>query len=157
MVQDIKIEQNGQDVKIVDRFKYLGVILDPYLKFDKHVDYIKRKVVGRLRMMSKLRPITNEKTALTLYKTLVIPIIDYYDIIYNCLTKRDSETLQQLQNGACRIILQRNKRTPTSDMHRELKLFRLVDRRHLRTMEFMYKVVNELLPNSICKYFKKVG
>ena len=46
MVQDIKIEQGGQEVEIVDRFKYLGVILDLYLKFDKHVDYVKRKVVG---------------------------------------------------------------------------------------------------------------
>ena len=100
-------------------------------------------------MMSKLRPITNENTSLTLYKTLVIPIIDYCDIIYDCLTKRDSDMLQRLQNGACRIILQRKKRTPTSDMHRELKLFRLVDRRHMRTMEFMYKIVNELLLASV--------
>ena len=92
-----------------------------------------------------------------MYKTLVIPIIDGCDIIYDCLTKRDSKALQRLQNGAYRIILNRNKRTPTSDMHKKLKLFRLADRRHLRTMEYMHKAVNELFPANICNYFKKVG
>ena len=85
-----------------------------------------------------------------LYKTLLVPILDYCDVIYDCLTKYNSEILQKLQNGACRIILKRGKRTPTSEMHSQLKLHRLVDRRHLRTMEYMYKVVHRLLPDEVC-------
>ncbi len=107
-------------------------------------------------MLSKIRPILKEETALHLYKTLLIPIVDYGDVVYDCLTKDNSDTLQKLQNGVCRIILQKGKRTSTSEMHSQLKLHRLAERRHMRTMEYMYKAVNGLLPNDICGMFKLV-
>ena len=140
----------------MDTYKYLGMMLDPTLKFDKHVDYMKRKLVGRLRMLSNVRPIMKQETALHLYKTLLVPILDYCDIVYDCLTKYNSDILQKLQNGACRIILRKGKRTSTSEMHIKLKLNHLVDRRHLWTMEYMYKIVHGLLPKEVCDLFKLV-
>ncbi len=155
-IENLTVKTGNTDIEVVDSYKYLGVVLDKNLKFDNHVDYMKRKLVGRLRMLSKLRPILKETTALHLYKTLLVPILDYCDIMYDCLSKYNSEILQRLQNGACRIILKTGKRTPTRDMHRKPKLNRLADRRHLRTMEYMYKVVNELLPPEVCNMFKLV-
>ncbi len=97
-----------------------------------------------------------EETALHLYKTLLVPILDYCDVVYDCLTKYNSDTLQKLQNGACRIILRKGKRSSTAEMHSDLKLNRLTDRRHMRTMEYMYKVVHGLLPKEVCDLFKLV-
>ena len=87
----------------------------------------------------------------------MLPILDYSDIVYDCLTKRDSEALQRMQNGACRIILMKGKRTSTDDMHKALNLFRLADRRHLRTMEYMYRVTHDLIPNKTRSLFKLVS
>ena len=54
-------------------------------------------------------------------------------------------------------MLKRGKRTPTSDMHRDLHMYGLADRCHMRTMEFMYKDDNDLLPRHICQLFQKVS
>ena len=85
---------------MVDKYKYLEMVLDPLLRFDKHIRYIKGKVVGWLCMLFKFRPVSKENSCPTLYKTLVIPILDYAHTIYDCLTKCDTETLQKqkLQN-----------------------------------------------------------
>ena len=72
---DPVISYDNVNIDLVDSYKYLGIVLDPNLKFDKHVDYMKRKLVGRLHMLSKLRPIFRERTALNLYKALLVPNI----------------------------------------------------------------------------------
>ena len=77
--------------------------------------------------------------------------------IFDCLTKKDTDILQKLQNGACRIILKKPKRSSTKDMHEELHFHRLADRRHMHTMEYMYRVVNKLVPDNICSLFKLVS
>ncbi len=136
-IYDLEIRANNITIEVVDKYKYLGVDLDPCLTFSKHVDYLKGTITGRIRMLSKLRPILNDNTSPTLYKTLVLSILDYSDMVYDCMTKRDSESLQRLQNGACRIILKKGKCTSTDEMHKSLHLFRLVDRRHLRMTEYI--------------------
>ncbi len=84
-------------------------------------------------MLGKLRPMINESTALTLYKTIISPPFDYADVVFDCLSVQDSERLQRMQNWALRIILRAEPRTHTEDMHKQLKLNYLVDRRHLHT------------------------
>ncbi len=59
---------NGEDIRHVDSIKYLGEVCS----------YIKAS------------------TALMLYKLLILPIFDYGDIIYNCLSQTDRNTLQVL-------------------------------------------------------------
>ena len=51
--KDSNITYEGVNIEVVEEYKYLGVILDPLLKFDKLADHLKREAVGRLCMMSK--------------------------------------------------------------------------------------------------------
>ena len=37
---NVRVNVNGTNIKIVKEFKYLGVILDPKLTFSKHAEYI---------------------------------------------------------------------------------------------------------------------
>ncbi len=77
-----------------------------------------------------------------MYKTLIMPIYDHCDIIYDCLTEKDTDILQKLRNGACRIVLKKKRRTLTIQMH---------------TMEYMYRLVNKLVPEKISTLFKLVS
>ena len=53
-VGTIDIKHNNIQLESVDQMKYFGIILDHNLTFDKHVQYIKKKCGGRLRMLGKL-------------------------------------------------------------------------------------------------------
>ena len=61
---------------------------------------------------------------LTLYKSRILPIIDYADAVYSGAAQEALNGLQLIQNKACRIILQAGKLDSTEDMHIELGLTR---------------------------------
>ena len=74
-------------------------MLDPQLTFVKHAEYTRSECVGRLYMQDKRRKFIDSETALTLYKSLIVPIMDYGDVYY-CLSAKDTYKIQKLQNSA---------------------------------------------------------
>ena len=60
-----------------------------------------------------------------------------------------NDSIQVLQNRACRIILQVPSLTPTDLMHEELKLMRLDGRREYHLNLFTYKALHNLAPRYI--------
>ena len=106
-----------------------------------------------------------------LYKSLVAPLMDYCDIVYNNANKTSLVKLQQVQNTACRIILKAGPRDHIKEMHQELKLEILEDRckyhllaechknihtnKHTPLKRFFFQI-NALNPNRctrrVCRY-----
>ena len=85
-----------------------------------------------------------------------MPLLDYGDVVYDCLTTKDSAVLQRLQNCALRIILQADKRAHVVTMHQELEMMYTSDRRHLHTILQTVKWVNNLAPAHICLQLTRV-
>ena len=74
---------NGTDVVKVNEQKHLGLILQPGLSFEKHLNekIIKvKKNIGLLKHLSNFLPL---KTLDQMYKTLVRSHLDYCDFIYH--------------------------------------------------------------------------
>ena len=55
----------------VYQFKYLGVILDPSLSWNDHVDYIGHKVSMRLGTLRRARKVIPRESYITLYKAMI--------------------------------------------------------------------------------------
>ena len=62
--------------RVYQSVKYLGVVLDPCLSWNDHVDYIGRKVSARLGMLRRARKVISRESCLTLYNAMVLPIFD---------------------------------------------------------------------------------
>ncbi len=150
-VGELNISSDGTDIEVVNTFKYLGIYLDRRLTFTEHVQYIRRKCTGRIRMLAKLRPIMGQNVTLDLYKSLITPLLDYGDIIYNTLSARDNNVLQRIQNATLKIILQVPKRTSTVDIHRMLGLNMVADRRHEHTLTQVFKCTHGLAPEKVSR------
>ena len=67
----ISISLNCQSIDTITEFKYRGIILDKYLCFDKHIDYIIDKSTTKLGMLYKTRWLFDLLTAKKLYCTLI--------------------------------------------------------------------------------------
>ena len=76
-----EVTVNTTTIKRCRKMKYLGIVLDPQLNFGKHIAYIQSKVIPKIRTLSKIAPIVKQPTSLMIYKTLILPIIEYGDII----------------------------------------------------------------------------
>ena len=71
--EELTVKLNSDTVGTVTQFKYLGMIVDRQLTFDKHVDYMHRKIFAEMKMFGKLRQYISRKLALQMYRTFILP------------------------------------------------------------------------------------
>ena len=107
-------------------------------------------------MLKRIRKCMDKDTALMLYKALVVPLLDYSDIIYMTATLEQLNHLQKLQNTACRIILLAEARTHITDMHESLGLTRLVERRHFHLAIFNGERSELFMQCGLPRFLKKI-
>ena len=105
-------------------------------------------------MLDRLRHILNKNTKITLYKTLIAPLFDYGDVVYDGISQLDSASLQKLQNSGLRRVLNCDARTHIEDMHKALDLDELIVRRKKHVNCQVYKCINQLAPNNVCDMIK---
>ena len=138
-IGSITVKFGATVLEQVDRFKYLGIILDPNLNFEAHVRYLKSKLFAKIKLLGRVRRLLDRNTALTIYKTLILPVLDYCDHVYYGISSQNKEMLQRLQNCAFRSILNVDSYTHTNDTHNTLNMDRLDDRRTKHVAVQMYK------------------
>ena len=80
------------------------------------------------------------------------PIFDYTDVVWSELPAGCSQSLQQLQNRAARIILQRESSRNTFDI---LNWVELSTRRIIHKCVLVFKCLNNLVPEYLSLYFTR--
>lgn len=119
---NFKITLQGSEIKRDDHVKFLGVIFDNRLTWNKHVNYIVDKCKKRINLLRSLTGQTwgsSTRALLTIYRALVRPIIEYADIAYDNAPKSTLEKLDQIQANALRICLAATKNTPIEILQAE--------------------------------------
>ncbi len=134
----MSISFNGDAVEQVSHFKYLGVILDSSLQFDRHVAYVKQKVFARLKALGRLRQYISRSLSLTLYRSLILPHFDYADVCYDAMSKTSANQLQSLQNTCLRICLKRERMSNVQALHTDANICKLSDRRKAHCSNLVY-------------------
>jgi len=104
-IDGIDITVGGESVKCCDAFKYLGVILDSSLSLNQHIDHVKKKVSKMLGIFSRARPSLTIKSANRVFKSMILPILDYCGAVFHRCGKGNEECLESLQRRCGRIVL----------------------------------------------------
>ncbi len=91
-----------------------------------------------------------------LYKSLVLPHLDYCDTVFMTASVTVLNKLQLIQNSACRTILLAEARTSTDEMHKELGLLKLNERRQLHLCFQLHKNIYVDDTSSLSKFFTPV-
>ena len=142
---------NGADVAKVNDQNHLGIILNSTLSFDKHLNekIIKaKKNVGMLKHLSKSLPL---KTLDQLYKYVVLPRLDYCDIIYHKPPLLNQSTLgmslnsqmekvEKIHYQAALAISGAWRGSGNSKLYEELGWETLSDRRNCRRILQIHKI-----------------
>ena len=155
LLEGISVEVPENTLELVSEYKYLGVVLDPQLNFSRHVEYLKRKTLGKIGLLGRIRNFVDHETSLMLFKTLILPLFDYCDVVYNCLSQKDQHTLQKLQNCALRNTVQCRKLTPTDEVHEICSMEYLITRCNMHVSNEMYKIDKGLSPLNVQSMFTK--
>ncbi len=93
------------------------------------------------------------KYSLMLYKTLVLPLIDYGDTLYHAASLHQVGQLQIIQNKFARIIWKVRQRESSEYIHNELKIMKLENRRNLHFATLVFKTMKGLVPKYLSDEF----
>ena len=125
-------------LQIVSSYKYLGVTVDCQLNYNLHVNKIVATVSGKLKQFQRMRGFLNGKAALFVYKSMLLPILEYGDIFLSSTTVKNRKKLQVLQNKGLRCALNKGMESSTDELHAEATLLRLKYRREQHMYNFMF-------------------
>ena len=100
----------------------------------------------------KVRECIDDRTALRLYKSLILPHFGYCDTVYMTANKESLHKLQLLQNHACRIMLLCNRETHIIDMHCDLGLLMLSECRSLHLGFQLHKIIHGPVDGCMSQY-----
>ena len=90
-------------------------------------------------LLGKVRKYINVHTAVTIYKSMILPIIEYGDILYEGSNLKRTNDLQTAQNRILRIYNNTDRYISTQYLHDVSKTNLLKDRRILHLNLFMFK------------------
>ena len=90
------------EIESVQTEKDLGVRFDNELRFSDHIKEICQK--GFQRIIRRTFTYMDENTFLTLYKSLVCPVLEYCSTVWSTYYKKDSERIEKVQRKATKLV-----------------------------------------------------
>ena len=124
--------------------KDLGVIVSSDLKPDNHIDSCVKKANCILRMIKTTFTFIDNDIFLRLYKTFIRPILEYCQAAWSPYLQKDIDRLENVQKRATKMVRSLSNLS-YEDRLKELKLFKLEDRRKRGDMILVYKIMNGLV------------
>ena len=134
-------------------YKYLGFILDDHLNFNKHINSMVSTVSHKLYLLSRIRRYLNNEARILIFKTMVLSILEYGNIIYSGTSKTNLEKLDKLFYRGMRICDASNKNVIKNQLCYDCKITSLEKRREVQLLLFMHTQTQnkELLAKSKIK------
>lgn len=114
---------NGIELGHVWQYRYLGIELDWLLTMNNHISYVTNKVRPMLYTLGKFRCLIDNSTAITIYKSLMLPIIELG--LFLITNKQQITKLQRIQNKALRLCYRTDKFNPSFPLHTSARLLSL--------------------------------
>ena len=136
-----------------DQEKDLGVIFDETLIFDKHINNAISKANKMLGLIKRTFSYLNKETFLKLYKSMVRPHLEYGNVVWHPLYKRQSSAIEKVQRRATKILRECQNMSYPERLN-YLNLFTLKGRRLRGDLIEMYKISNSLTDLDKKKMFR---
>ena len=92
------------ELKVVETEKDLGVMTSSDLKCSQQCNYAYKKAIRVMGMIRRTISYKEPKIMLSLYKTLVMPHVDYCSCAQNPHYRNDKELLEKIQSRYTKMI-----------------------------------------------------
>ena len=157
------ISFDSNNIEILSRIKFLGVVLDSKLLWRNHMNFIKEKVEKKINMM---KTITNTSwgsspaTCLLLYRSIIRPHFEYGCNLFDNASKSTLSILDKLQLRCTRICSGALMSSPSNALLVETKEMPLKLRRKWLSLNYLVKKISisdQLVINSFPQTDKKLA
>ena len=152
-ISHISINENGDLVPFVTEITSLGVILDNTFSWKPQIQRVTKKVNKALYGLKFIRQCTTQQLGRRMVESLVVPDLDYCNVVYLDASLYCRLQLQRLSNACIRYIFGLRKETSISTYRKKLNWLRVDSRRDYFALLLIYKVVRMKEPPILTSLF----
>ena len=127
-------------IKFVRQCTYLGIVIDNTMSLVPLVKNVKKKVTNKMFMLRKLRKYLTFDASVSIYKQMILPIIDYAGFLMIGCRLGDKGDMQKLQNDILRICDKSRiaDKVSIEKLHAKCKILSLEQRMRKQLLWLMY-------------------
>lgn len=142
---------NNRPIKKTKSHKHLGLYFTDDLTWKEHIDNTIVKANRRINMMSKVRFLLPRCSLNSLFKNMILPIIEYCDIIYDNCSVKSALELENVQRRAGLICTGAYRCTSSNSLLAELGWQPLRIRRQSHKLNVLFKIMRSLTPRYLAE------
>ncbi len=147
---NITIRCADSDIQPSSHAKNLGIYLDSYMTFDKHISETIKKAMGTLMYINRNKDHFDKETRITILQTLVLSIIKYGITIWGTTNSTLLNKVQKLQNFAIKVADGKAKKFDhVTPLFNELKWLKIKDLVTFTSVVTLFKYKTKVLPEHI--------
>jgi len=144
----VNIYVEGSKLSLTDSAKCLGVLLEPDLRFKRHIRCLIQKSFSTLKFLYSNRHILNKKLKILLCESLILSRFNYCDVVYHrFLDASDRERIQKVQKACLRFIHSIRMRDRVSHLLGGTGWLSMADRRGLHSACLYHKIMSTQRPS----------
>lgn len=139
---NIQLQLNNENIKVMTEFKWLGMIIDSKWTWNAHINNLKKKVTKALNLMKMIAHSSwglKRETLDKIFKVYIQPIIEYGAIAYDSAKPNLKCKLNPVLNQAIRIITGAFRTSPVSSILAEAGKMPLDYRRKILISNYILK------------------
>ena len=136
---NIVISIDGQTLLQTQQYRYLGMELDVDLNFKSHIKGLNKSVAYKSFLTAKLRTGLNQDATLDIIKTMILPVLDYGQLIYSAGCKTGLNRLDSILSRLLRLCYYRERNESIENLLTMAGLCPLIKRRDRALATAAYK------------------
>jgi hypothetical protein len=159
----LNINLDNNPITVVHSDKLLGVTINETLSWKEHINSITKNVSYKLTILKRLKKYLPLPARKLYYQYYILPIFEYCCTVWGKTEKINLMMLIKLQKQAARIVLNKayynrsqGSYTSTTEMFIKLKWLPIDYRIKYHFSIFVYKAINNLLPQTYVSYSRSV-
>ena len=138
---------DGACIIEVESHAHLGLIFQNNMSWRSHIHNIFEKASKRLNMLKLIKYKVNRSTLTCLYKSLIRPLMEYGDVIWDNCSEIDSKLLDSIQYDCAKVVTGAIKGTSARALMNELGWENLSVRRKMHKLNYFYKITKHISPS----------
>ena len=134
---------SGQQLELVNNYKYLGITIDNNLDMYSHIDNMYRMASDKLRLLRSIRNFLTTKASLLITKTMVLPYLDLGNCFLTGVKQKETDRMEVLLNTSLRLAYLIRKPIDISryKLHCQSRILPLSYRRKYFLLTTLYRLI----------------
>ena len=132
---------SGKKIERETAIKFLGVMLDENITWEKHIRTIESKLAKNIGLLYRAKPLLQVKSLKSIYFAYIHSHINYANIAWGSTYRTKLKTIYFHQKHAVRIVFNEDKLTHSRQLLRALHALNVYQINLYQHLNFMYNSV----------------